>query len=79
MKAVDFLISMVGKDLREHQIVIGSQYTILRKRGYRVSVVKGDLEPILYYRTPCLNTFEFEPDVIVMIQNQTNYLWKIEW
>lgn len=79
MKAVDILIAMVGKDLREHQIALGSQYMILRKRGYRVSVVKGNLEPILYYNSPCLTSFEFEPDVIVMIQNQPNYLWKIEY
>ena len=56
MKAVDILIAMVGKDLREHQIVLGSQYMILRKRGYRVSVVKGNLEPILYYNSPCLTS-----------------------
>lgn len=78
MKAVDFLLAMVGKDLREHQIVIGSHYTYLIERGYRVSVVKGNLEPILYYRSPRLHSFEFEPDVIVVIQNRTNYLWKIE-
>lgn len=78
MKAVDFLLAMVGKDLREHQIVIGSHYTYLIERGYRVSVVKGNLESILYYRSPRLHSFEFEPDVIVVIQNRTNYLWKIE-
>lgn len=78
MKAVDILLALVGKDISEHQIVIGSYYTILRKRGYRVSVVKGNLEPILYYRTSHLHSFEFEPDVIVMIQNQMSYLWKIE-
>lgn len=78
MKAVDFLLAMVGKDLREHQIVIGNQYKILKNHGCSVQVVKGNLEPILYYRTSNLYSFEFEPDVIVMIQNQKIYLWKIE-
>ena len=78
MKAVDLLIALVGKDLREHQIVIGSEYALLRNNGYNVSVIKGKLEPILYYRNSDLHSFEFEPDVIVMIQNQKSYLWKIE-
>lgn len=78
MKAVDLLLYIVGKDLRGHQIVSGSEYTILRECGYRVSVIKGNLEPILYYRISCLSQFEFEPDVIVKVQNQTSYLWKIE-
>ena len=78
MKAVDLLLYIVGKYLRGHQIVSGSEYTILRERGYRVSVIKGNLEPILYYRISCLCQFEFEPDVIVKVQTQTSYLWKIK-
>ena len=78
MKTVDILLALVGKDLREHHILSGKSYTILKNNGCNVSILKGKLKPILYYKIPYWDSVLDEPGVIVMVDNKKSYLWEIE-
>ena len=80
MKALDLLIALVGKDLCESDIVLGSTYINLINQGFGVAVLKGNIEPNLYFQTNDFESvkFENEPDVIISFFGLKKYLWKIE-
>lgn len=52
MKALDILLTVVRKDIREHDIVSGASYITLKNNGRCISVLKGELKHILYYKVP---------------------------
>ena len=44
MKALDILLTVVRKDIREHDIVSGASYITLKNNGRCISVLKGELK-----------------------------------
>ena len=79
MKSIELLETLVGKDLRQDEILYGVDLTShIQFQNNCAKILKGHLENALYYESSNKKALCFEPDVIIDDFGVEYYYWKIE-